>query len=128
MHAIAASKAKYFARANHYDQLDSRRIHPEELRLIDNLLLSDKATINDRVTILITILSGRSIENIRKYPASLMCDNNGGIELQLTINKPKIKEHPGCIQTDDSILSPIPNRWLPVIEQFHTVYYRIETF
>lgn len=120
MHAIAASKAKYFARANHYDQLDSRRIHPEELRLIDNLLLSDKANINDRMTILITILSGRSIENIRKFPASIMCENSGAISLQLTINKPKIKEHPGCIQTDDTILSPIPGRWLPVIEQFHS--------
>lgn len=127
MHKLAAEKAKYFARANHYDQLDSRRIHPEELRLIDNLLLSDKANINDRMTILITILSGRSIENIRKYPASIMCDNNGAIELQITINKPKIKEHPGCIQTEDTILSPIPSRWLPVIEQFNSGKMDIKT-
>lgn len=127
MHKQAAEKAKYFARANHYDQLDSRRIHFEELRLIDNILLSDKAPINDRMTILITILSGRSIENIRKYPASIMCDNNGAIELQITINKPKIKEHPGCIQTEDTILSPIPSRWLPVIEQFYSGKIDIKT-
>jgi len=120
LYAKAAQKAKHIARSNHYEMLNPRRIHPEELRSTDRLVQDVETSINDRMTILITILTGRSIENIRKYPAEFVRLENGLLALKVSLNKPKIGEHPDCIKTEDSIYSPFPARWLPVIEQFHT--------
>lgn len=118
LYAIAAAKAKHIARANHFDQLDARRLHPEELRLIDGLILDNDTSINHKMAILISLLSGRSIENIRRYPVKFMRNDRGAITLQLTINKPKIESHPDCLQTEEIIYSPIPRRWIPVIEEY----------
>lgn len=119
LYAKAAQKAKHIARSNHYDMLNPRRIHPEELRKIDSLLQDYDVQISEKMTILITIITGRSIESIRKYPAELISTKDSIFTLKISLNKPKIGEHPDCIKTEDSIYSPIPTRWLPVIEQFH---------
>ena len=118
LYSIAAYKAKHIARANHFDNLNAMRIHPSELKAIDEFILNDAININDRMIVLLILVSGRSIENLQKKPTLIIFNENGEPTLQLTINKPKIKEHNNCIKTEDTIFSPYPNRWLPAISEF----------
>lgn len=118
LHAIAINKAKHLARSNHYDLLDRRRLHPDELRELDKLIVDESFHINERMAILITLLTGRKIENLRKYPAIFQDGTENSISLRITVNKPTIEGNADCVTSDDTLLVPLPIRWVPTIREF----------